>query len=112
MSLPGVRVSEAKEDKYVAHVSTEHDTIRAWVEEHGGQPALTRRIPEVPGEGQLSLEFLVDGQEPELITISWADFFQRFEDQHLAFIYEEGGPGGELTWYFVDRDHDSGAGLI
>ncbi len=96
----------------MAHVSTDHDTIRNWVEEHGGQPALTRRIPEVRGEGDLSLEFLVDGQEPELISISWSDFFRRFEDQDLAFVYEEGGPGGELTWYFVDRNRANGANLI
>lgn len=96
----------------MANQTIDHDTIRAWVEEHGGQPALTRRVPEVPDKGDLSLEFLADGQEPELITISWADFFQRFEDEHLAFVYEEGGPGGELTWYLVDRNRDNGAGLI
>lgn len=96
----------------MAHVTTDHNAIRSWVEEHGGQPALVRRVPEVGNEGDLSLEFLVDGQEPQLVPISWADFFQRFEDNHLAFVYEEGGPGGELTWYLVDRNRDSGGALF
>ncbi len=96
----------------LANVTTDHDTIRDWVMAHGGQPALLRRVPQVGDGGDLSLEFLADGQEPELVTISWSDFFQRFEDRHLAFVYEEDGPAGALTWYFVDRDQDSGAGLI
>lgn len=95
----------------MAYVTTDHETIRDLVEEHGGQPALLRRVPEVGDGGDLGLEFLADGQEPELVTISWADFFQRFEDRHLAFVYEDDGPAGELTWYLVDRNKDSGAGL-
>ncbi len=96
----------------MANVTTDHAQIRGWVEEHGGQPALVRRVPEVGDSGDLSLEFLVDGQEPELVSISWADFFQRFEDGHLAFVYEEDGPAGQPTWYFVDRNQTSGARLI
>lgn len=95
----------------MANVITDHNEIRSWIEAHGGQPALVRRIPEVGGDGELSFEFLADGQEPELITIRWDDFFQRFEDQGLAFVYEDASAGAP-TWYLVDRNRDSGAHLV
>lgn len=100
----------------MATATTDHEEIREWVETHGGQPALVRRIPEVRDGGDLSLEFLVDGQEPELVPISWADFFQRFEDHHLAFLYEEDDPAAAPspvpTWYLVDRNKDNAAPLL
>lgn len=85
----------------MANMTTDHETLRAWIEQHGGQPALVRRADEQAGasEGALSFEFLADGQEPELVPISWADFFQRFDHQGLTLSFEDsaGAPQWQLT---------------
>ncbi len=83
------------------YATTDHEFIRQWVAERNGVPALVRRIGQ-ENQGDIVVNFPDDGSDEPIVDISWADFFQRFEDQDLAFVYQESGP--ETRFYrLVDR---------
>ena len=79
--------------------TTDHDTIRAWAEERGGRPA-TVKGTESGGEdaGVLRIDF----QDPDdrLEEISWNEWFQKFDDQKLAFLYQDARKSGETSTFF------------
>jgi hypothetical protein len=71
-----------------AHTTIDHDTIRKWVEERGGRPA---RVAETAATKKGSAGILrIDFAEPDeaLEVIPWDEFFQTFEEQELAFLYQ------------------------
>jgi hypothetical protein len=99
--------------------TTDHDTIRHWIEEHGGRPARVAqstksrgnksRGAKQQGGGILRVDF--GEKEESLEEISWDTFFDIFEDRSLAFLYqEESGKGGDSRFNkFVSRKSDSDA---
>jgi hypothetical protein len=80
--------------------TTEHDTIRKWVEARGGHPA------KVKGRGPGGI-LRVDFGEPEdtLEEISWDEFFKVFDDNRLAFLYQDKTSDGKTSRFskFVER---------
>jgi hypothetical protein len=88
-----------------AQATTNHDKIRTWVEARGGRPAAvktTRRVKS-PG-GLLRIDF--GPQEENLERIEWNEFFQAFDGNELAFLYQEKTADGHTSRFFkfVDRD--------
>ena len=73
--------------------SSDHDKIKAWVEERGGNPSKVKTEQE--GEGILRIDFA--GDDDDLDHITWDEFFKIFEDNNLAFIYQEDTAGGEAS---------------
>ncbi|SFP76732.1 hypothetical protein [Tranquillimonas alkanivorans] len=80
--------------------TTDHDTIRKWVEERDGRPA---KVEDDREGGILRIDF----QEPEenLEEIEWDEFFHIFEDRKLAFLYQEKTADGGTSRFnkFVER---------
>jgi hypothetical protein len=77
-----------------AQSTTDHDFIRKWVEDRGGRPA---HVKTVAGEGEIGI-LRIDFPEPpddddasdaNLEPISWDEFFQKFDESGLAFLYQE-----------------------
>ncbi|HWT24233.1 MAG TPA: hypothetical protein VN213_12080 [Solirubrobacteraceae bacterium] len=79
--------------------TTDHDTIRKWAEERGGRPA-TVKGTESGGEDAGILR--IDFQDPDdrLEEISWDDWFQKFDEENLAFLYQEEKKDGETSTFF------------
>jgi hypothetical protein len=72
-----------------AHATTDHQVIRRWIEAHGGHPSVVRATE---GRRQGSAGLLrVDFDEPEesLEAIGWDDFFDTFDSNDLAFLYQD-----------------------
>jgi hypothetical protein len=69
------------------NITTDHDLIRTWVEERGGQPTRAGRVARKRG-GTLQIRF--DDEREHWQTISWDDFFRQFDAEQLAFVYQEG----------------------
>ncbi len=69
--------------------TTDHDTIRSWVEERGGRPARVMRTGSDGDAGLLRIDFPGRGDDDALEEIDWDAFFQAFEDNDLAFLYQE-----------------------
>jgi hypothetical protein len=83
--------------------TTDHDEIRSWVEERGGRPASVRETGGKGDPGILRIDF---GDEDEgLQEISWEQFFDAFDENGLAFLYqEETSEGAESRFNkFVSR---------
>ena len=89
--------------------TTDHETIRTWVEQRGSMPA---RVNELAGDDPGSLAIMPKGKEDDsLDPIPWDEFFETFEDEGLAFVYrtETMGPEKQLYYEFVPRDDVEGA---
>jgi hypothetical protein len=85
--------------------TTDHDEIRRWVEEHGGKPAAVRGTGN-GDPGVLRIDFPGGAGADELEQISWDEWFRKFDDNDLAFLYQEQKASGEDSTFFklVSRD--------
>jgi hypothetical protein len=81
--------------------TTDHDEIRRWVEEHGGTPARVRGTEESgDGAGVLRIDLPGGAGEDQLEHISWDEWFKTFEDNNLAFLYQDHKASGEDSTFF------------
>lgn len=89
-------------DPAEAKRTTDHGEIRAWVEERGGHPA------RVKGTNLLRIDYPGFSGEQRLEQITWDECFEIFDENNLAFLYqEETKDGGESRFSkFVDRDDE------
>jgi nucleoside-diphosphate-sugar epimerase len=81
-------------------VTTDHDTIRRWAEERGGAPAGVRGPGQGDEVGVLRIDFPGGAAEDSLEHISWDAWFEKFDDEHLAFLYREEKTDGEGSTFF------------
>lgn len=87
-----------------AKTTTDYAEIRHWVEDRGGKPATVRGTGEDGQEaGVLRIAF-TDNEDLE--AIDWDDFFDKFEEGNLAFLYQEKTADGKLSRFFrfVERE--------
>jgi len=75
--------------------TTDHDTIRRWAEELGGRPARVKDTGNGDDPGILRIDYPGRGDDDALEEISWDDFFRAFEENRLAFLYQEATADGE-----------------
>ncbi len=67
--------------------TTDHEEIRRWAEQRGGRPAI---VASDAGGFGLRIDFPEDEDE-HLEQISWDEFFQRFDELNLVFVYRDEG---------------------
>ena len=86
--------------------TTDHDEIRRWAESRGGSPATVRGTEDGDEAGVLRIDFPGYSGKDRLEPISWEEFFQKFDEKHLAFLYqEETSKGGESRFFkLVSRE--------
>lgn len=86
--------------------TTDHDTIRQWVDARGGQPAGVKATGGGEDPGVIRIDFPGYGDDEDLETISWDEWFDKFERNKLAFVYQERTADGELSTFnkVVSRD--------
>ncbi len=89
-----------------AIATTDHQTIRSWVEARNGHPSVVRSTEsDRPGQaGLLRIDF--NKPEEELDEVSWDHFFETFDENQLAFLYQEKTASGRKSRFnkFVSRD--------
>ena len=71
-------------------MTIDHDEIREWVEARGGFPATvegTERASEAAG--LLRIDFPGYSGKNTLAPIDWDEFFEKFEESKLAFLYDD-----------------------
>ncbi len=81
-----------------AQTTTDHDTIRRWAESRGGKPAAVAATHAADDAGILRIDF--DEPEEGLEPISWDEFFDKFEESQLAFLYQDRTQGGDTSRFF------------
>lgn len=66
--------------------TTDHVTIRQWVEQRKGTPAVLQRAD---GYGSSLRIILPNHKEPPSVRpIDWQQFFEEFEREQLVFVHE------------------------
>jgi hypothetical protein len=86
--------------------TTDHETIRRWVEERGGHPSIVRGTGKGDDDGILRIDF--GKPEASLKEIDWDAFFKVFDDRKLAFLHQDKTADGKESRFFkfVRRDGD------
>lgn len=75
--------------------TTDHNTIKQWAESRGGFPATVKSTEENGEPGLLRIDFPGYSGEQSLERIEWDEFFEKFEESNLAFLYQEKLKSGE-----------------
>ncbi|HKR59012.1 MAG TPA: hypothetical protein VJS64_04705 [Pyrinomonadaceae bacterium] len=93
-----------------ANTTIDHDEIRNWVEERGGRPARVKGSDKGQGGGLLRIDYPGFTGEDTLETITWEEFFTTFDDNKLAFLYQEETKDGKESRFskFIERDSSRG----
>ena len=73
-----------------AKATTDHDTIRKWVEQRGGHPAHVKKTGRRRDPGVLRIDYPGFSGEDTLEPIEWDEFFSAFDKNKLAFLYQGG----------------------
>ncbi|MCK1598482.1 hypothetical protein [Bradyrhizobium sp. 164] len=87
--------SQAKTHSSEAQQTTDHDVIRKWAEERGGNPATVKATEENGHAGILRIDF--DPPDKGLDRISWDEFFEKFDEAGIAFLHQDRTNDGELS---------------
>jgi hypothetical protein len=80
--------------------TTNHDEIRRWVEQHGGKPARVRGTGSGDDPGILRIDFPGGTGEDVLQHIDWDEWFDKFDENRLAFLYQSEKANGEDSTFF------------
>jgi hypothetical protein len=75
----------------MAKVTVDHEEIRKWVEERGGNPACVKGTGGSNDPGLLRIDYPGFSGEETLQAIEWDEFFQGFDGNNLAFLYQPEG---------------------
>jgi hypothetical protein len=87
-------------------LTTDHDEIQRWVEEHDGVPASVRGTGDKKDPGILRIDFPGGAGEDQLEHLDWDEWFRKFDESDLAFLYQEQKADGSDSTFFklVKRD--------
>lgn len=84
----------------MAHLSKttkDHEEIQRWAEERGGKPSHVKSTSSDDEIGILRIDFPGFSGEGSLEEISWDDFFEKFDAQGLALVYQEETAEGQKS---------------
>ena len=86
------------------HTTTDHEKIKKWAKDRDGVPATVKQTEKDGHAGILRIDF--GPREEGLEEISWDEFFRKFEEAHLAFLYQDKTKDGKVSRFhkFVARD--------
>jgi hypothetical protein len=84
--------------------TTDSETIEKWATDRGGVPATVKATEDDGQAGILRIDF--PPRDEGLEEISWDDFFRKFEEARLAFLYQDETKDGKISRFhkFVSRD--------
>ena len=86
--------------------TTNHDEIRRWVEERGGFPARVKETDNQGEGGVLRIDYPGFTGEQRLERIGWEEFFAAFDENKLAFLYQDETKDGKESRFskLIDRE--------
>lgn len=81
----------------LSKTTQDHEEIRRWAEERGGKPSHVKSTGSGEDPGILRIDFPGYSGEGSLETISWDEWFEKFDESNLALLYEEETAAGERS---------------
>lgn len=85
--------------------TTDHEQIRRWAEERGGRPATVKSTREGDEPGVLRIDFEGYSGEDTLEDITWDEFFEKFDEKNLEFLYQDKTSDGKPSRFFKFVKH-------
>ena len=79
---------------------TDHEEIRRWAEKRDAMPACVRNTGRGKDVGIIRLDFPGYGGAGSLEEISWDEWFDKFDQNNLAFVYQDEKKDGEGSTFF------------
>jgi hypothetical protein len=86
--------------------TVKHEKIRQWAEARDGKPARVQATGGDDDAGLLRIDFPErQGEEDGLEEITWDEFFEKFDEKRLCFVYQESTSDGKQSRFnkFVSR---------
>jgi hypothetical protein len=80
-----------------SQVTTDHEEIRQWAEKRGGKPAHVKGTGDDEDIGMIRIDFPGFSGQQSLEAISWEEFFEKFEENNLALVYQEETSAGQQS---------------
>jgi hypothetical protein len=77
----------------ISRTTADHSIIRRWAEARGGVPSRVAGT-EKNMAGILRIRF---DEGAELERIEWDEFFEKFDSENLALVYQEATADGEIS---------------
>lgn len=74
---------------HTSKATTDHDEIRRWAEARGAQPASVKGTGGKGSPGMIRLDLPGYSGAESLAPISWDEWFEAFDDNDLAFVYQD-----------------------
>jgi hypothetical protein len=81
----------------LSKTTTDHNEIQHWAEDRGGKPACVRRTGSKEDAGVLRINFPGYSGDNSLQEITWEEFFQKFDQNNLALVFQEKTAAGEKS---------------
>ena len=107
VKAPAKTATAKKKSAASSKMSVDHDEIRQWAEARGGKPATVMGTGGKEDVGLLRLEFPDKpyADDGKLEEITWDEFFEKFDSQELALLYQEQTAGGKQSSFnkLIDR---------
>src|SRR3954471_20545450 len=89
--------SSKSSSSHSSQTTTDHEQIRRWAEERGGKPSCVKGTGGKGDTGLLRIDFPGYSGGDSLQEIGWDEFFEKFDDQKLALLYQEQTAGGDQS---------------
>lgn len=94
------------DESHESKVTIDHGEIQEWVEERDGWPASVEETAAKDDPGLLRICFPGHGESDALKKITWDEFFEKFDEKKLVFLYQEKTADGGTSRFnrIVDRE--------
>jgi hypothetical protein len=91
--------SKQTRSRRLSKTTTDHEEIRSWAEERGGKPACVKGTGGKGDAGMIRLEFpgYSRSRDESLQKITWDEFFEKFDHNGLALVYQEKTASGQKS---------------
>src|SRR5690606_12525991 len=83
------RPEDAAMAERTTHYTSNHTEIRRWAKRHGARPGIARDTIASRDLDQLTLVLPGERGEENVEFIDWDEFFRRFDEEEMVFVYEE-----------------------
>ena len=81
----------------LSKTTQDHEEIQQWCESRGGKPSHVKSTAHKNDPGILRIDFPGYSGEGSLEPITWEDFFKKFDEQGLAFVYQDKTADGKKS---------------
>lgn len=95
--------TEPEESRMVREgkVTTDPEVIQNWAISRSGYPAIGKRLQDTEIVSELCINFTDTQSSSSIEPISWEEFFRKFQEKKLVFLYQDKNSAGEVSRSYI-----------